>query len=144
MAENQVAQIPSSSSSNTTRRSRFIYGSERDLESASSLFCRICLDTDCREGDELIAPCRCKGSQEFIHRECLDQWRSVGEGFAFTHCYTCKAAFRLQVKEVKYDIVTRVKHKLFVVKDFFLHFLIAQAEHCVDTENLKPTSGPIK
>nr|GLL44864.1 uncharacterized protein LOC109151063 [Ipomoea trifida] len=25
------------------------------------------------------------------------------------------------------NIVTRVKHKLFVVKDFFVHFLIAQA-----------------
>ncbi|XP_019155110.1 PREDICTED: E3 ubiquitin-protein ligase MARCH1-like [Ipomoea nil] len=128
MAENQVAQNPSnSSSSNTTRRSRSIYSTDRDLESASSLSCRICLDSDTREGDQLIAPCRCKGSQEFVHRECLDHWRSIREGFAFTHCSTCKAAFGLQVKEVKYDIVTRLKHKLFVVKDFFVHFLIAQA-----------------
>ncbi|XP_019155115.1 PREDICTED: uncharacterized protein LOC109151980 [Ipomoea nil] len=116
MAENQVAQNPSnSSSSNTTRRCRSIYSSDRDLESASSLSCRICLDSDTREGDELISPCRCKGSQEFVHRECLDHWRSI------------RAAFQLQVKEVKYDIVTRLKHKLFVVKDFFVHFLIAQA-----------------
>lgn len=49
------------------------------------------------------------------------------EGFAFTHCTTCKAAFRLEVKEVKFDMVTRIKHKLFVVRDFFIHFVIAQA-----------------
>ncbi|XP_031096778.1 uncharacterized protein LOC116001016 isoform X3 [Ipomoea triloba] len=79
------------------------------------------------QSDELIAPCLCKGTQEFVHRKCLDHWRSVKEGFAFTHCTTCKAAFRLEVKEVKFDIVTRIKHKLFVVRDFFIHFVIAQA-----------------
>nr|GMD78800.1 E3 ubiquitin-protein ligase MARCH1 [Ipomoea batatas] len=94
-----MPQIPPSSS-NTNLRSRSINTSDRDLESASSLSCRICFDNHTREGDELIAPCRCKGSQEFVHRECLDNWRSVGEGFAFTHCSTCKAAFRLQVKEL--------------------------------------------
>ncbi|XP_019171071.1 PREDICTED: E3 ubiquitin-protein ligase MARCH8-like [Ipomoea nil] len=123
-AQIQLAQIPPSSS-NTNLRSRSITV-EPDLEPGSSVCCRICLETDCRQGDELIAPCLCKGTQEFIHRECLDHWRSVKEGFAFTHCTTCKAAFRLEVKEVKFDIVTRIKHKLFVVRDFFLHFVIAQ------------------
>lgn len=28
-------------------------------------------------GDELISPCRCKGTQQFVHRSCLDHWRSV-------------------------------------------------------------------
>ncbi|XP_031096777.1 uncharacterized protein LOC116001016 isoform X2 [Ipomoea triloba] len=129
-AQIQLPQIPPSSS-NTNLRSRSINTSgitvEPDLESGSSVCCRICLETDVRQGDELIAPCLCKGTQEFVHRKCLDHWRSVKEGFAFTHCTTCKAAFRLEVKEVKFDIVTRIKHKLFVVRDFFIHFVIAQA-----------------
>ncbi len=28
-------------------------------------------------GDELIAPCMCKGTQQLVHRGCLDHWRSV-------------------------------------------------------------------
>lgn len=28
-------------------------------------------------GDELISPCMCKGTQRFVHRSCLDHWRSV-------------------------------------------------------------------
>jgi len=25
----------------------------------------------------LIAPCRCKGTQKYVHRSCLDNWRST-------------------------------------------------------------------
>lgn len=28
-------------------------------------------------GRELIAPCKCKGTSKYVHRECLDQWRAV-------------------------------------------------------------------
>jgi hypothetical protein len=28
-------------------------------------------------GDNLIAPCRCKGTQKYVHRSCLDNWRST-------------------------------------------------------------------
>ncbi|XP_057549743.1 uncharacterized protein LOC130827878 isoform X2 [Amaranthus tricolor] len=36
--------------------------------------CRICLD---HEGEDLIAPCHCKGTQKYVHRSCLDNWRST-------------------------------------------------------------------
>ncbi|XP_057769624.1 uncharacterized protein LOC130989602 isoform X3 [Salvia miltiorrhiza] len=36
--------------------------------------CRICLDA---EGEDLIAPCHCKGTQKYVHRSCLDNWRST-------------------------------------------------------------------
>ncbi|XP_008798098.1 E3 ubiquitin-protein ligase MARCHF1-like isoform X4 [Phoenix dactylifera] len=36
--------------------------------------CRICLDTG---DDDLIAPCQCKGTQKYVHRSCLDNWRST-------------------------------------------------------------------
>lgn len=28
-------------------------------------------------GEDFIAPCKCKGSSKYVHRECLDQWRAV-------------------------------------------------------------------
>ncbi|XP_051148064.1 uncharacterized protein LOC127263131 isoform X2 [Andrographis paniculata] len=36
--------------------------------------CRICFDS---EGEDLIAPCHCKGTQKYVHRSCLDYWRST-------------------------------------------------------------------
>lgn len=28
-------------------------------------------------GEDLIAPCHCKGTQKYVHRSCLDNWRSA-------------------------------------------------------------------
>eukprot|EP00397_Hematodinium_sp_SG-2012_P021384 GEMP01022084.1.p1 GENE.GEMP01022084.1~~GEMP01022084.1.p1 ORF type:complete len:473 (+),score=75.70 GEMP01022084.1:27-1421(+) len=36
--------------------------------------CRICLMEGSDESDPLICPCKCKGSIEFIHLECLRHW----------------------------------------------------------------------
>ncbi|KAI3930634.1 hypothetical protein MKX01_037080 [Papaver californicum] len=49
---------------------------EIDLEAGPSeqIQCRICLETD---GRDIIAPCKCKGTSKFVHRECLDHWRAV-------------------------------------------------------------------
>ncbi|KAJ7521444.1 hypothetical protein O6H91_19G055000 [Diphasiastrum complanatum] len=89
--------------------------------------CRICLEPDSGEsGDELISPCKCKGTQQFVHRSCLDHWRSVKEGFAFSHCTTCKAQFHLR-PEVPEDYSWRkIKFKLFVARDVLLVFLAVQ------------------
>ena len=46
------------------------------------IVCRICLE-NC-ERKEVIAPCKCKGTQKWVHRECLDLWRSVREDKAFS------------------------------------------------------------
>ncbi|MBA0635312.1 hypothetical protein Godav_026117, partial [Gossypium davidsonii] len=50
--------------------------SEIDLEAgpADQIQCRICLETD---GRDFIAPCKCKGTSKYVHRECLDHWRAV-------------------------------------------------------------------
>ncbi|XP_056167800.1 uncharacterized protein LOC115681745 isoform X2 [Syzygium oleosum] len=36
--------------------------------------CRICLENG---GEDLIAPCHCKGTQKYVHRSCLDNWRAT-------------------------------------------------------------------
>ena len=101
---------------------------------------------------ELISPCMCKGTQQFVHRICLDHWRSVKvikinpilkvackiyfggylcdilkqEGFAFSHCTTCKAQFHLQVVKVEDNSWRKIKFRLFVARDVFLVFLAVQ------------------
>ncbi|XP_049392954.1 uncharacterized protein LOC125857413 isoform X2 [Solanum stenotomum] len=46
----------------------------QSLSHAELSQCRICLDN---EGEDLIAPCHCKGTQKYVHRSCLDNWRST-------------------------------------------------------------------
>ncbi|GMP35197.1 hypothetical protein CsSME_00007744 [Camellia sinensis var. sinensis] len=45
-----------------------------NLVNADQPQCRICLDIG---GEDLIAPCHCKGTQKYVHRSCLDNWRST-------------------------------------------------------------------
>lgn len=49
--------------------------------------CRICLENGMRK--EFIAPCKCTGSSKWVHRICLDKWRSVREEKAFHKCTEC-------------------------------------------------------
>uniref|UniRef100_K3XRN4 RING-CH-type domain-containing protein n=1 Tax=Setaria italica TaxID=4555 RepID=K3XRN4_SETIT len=77
--------------------------------------------------DELISPCMCKGTQQFVHRACLDHWRAVKEGTAFSHCTTCKAQFHLRVEFLEDDMRRRMKFQLFVARDIFLVFLAIQS-----------------
>ncbi|KAG2590032.1 hypothetical protein PVAP13_5NG104244 [Panicum virgatum] len=98
-----------------------------DVEASPAACCRICLQPDCARGDELISPCRCKGTQQFVHRTCLDHWRAVKEGTAFSHCTTCEAQFYLRVEFLEDDVCRRMKFQLFVARDVFLIFLAIQA-----------------
>ncbi|XP_039118500.1 E3 ubiquitin-protein ligase MARCHF2 [Dioscorea cayenensis subsp. rotundata] len=85
--------------------------------------CRICLDT---EGDDLIAPCHCKGTQKYVHRSCLDNWRSTKEGFAFAHCTECRAVFILRANVPPDRWWLRLKFQFLVVRDHALIFIIVQ------------------
>lgn len=51
--------------------------------------CRICLDEE--ETDiNFIVPCKCRGSVKYIHRKCLDLWRSQNpQSDNFKRCNTC-------------------------------------------------------
>jgi len=55
--------------------------------------CRICF-----EGGQLIAPCKCRGSQQYVHSRCLEKWRRVvlanliqaPESFSYKDLHNCK------------------------------------------------------
>ncbi|KAL5571492.1 hypothetical protein UlMin_021089 [Ulmus minor] len=68
----------------------------------------------------------CKGTQQFVHRACLDHWHSVKEGFAFSHCTTCKAQFHLRVESFDDNSWREIKFRFFVARDVFLVFLAVQ------------------
>lgn len=44
--------------------------------------------------EELIAPCECRGTMRFVHRECLNQWRTASpRSDSFTRCEQCFASY---------------------------------------------------
>lgn len=100
---------------------------DEEIDAASAACCRICFESESERGDELISPCMCKGTHQFVHRSCLDHWRSVKEGTAFSHCTTCKARFHLRVEFLEDDICRRMKFRLFVARDVITIFLVIQA-----------------
>ncbi|XP_031496296.1 probable E3 ubiquitin ligase SUD1 isoform X1 [Nymphaea colorata] len=85
--------------------------------------CRICLDIG---GEDLIAPCHCRGTQKYVHRSCLDNWRSTKEGFAFAHCTECKATFPLRANVPPQRWWLKLKFRFLVVRDHVLIFVIVQ------------------
>ncbi|TVU04112.1 hypothetical protein EJB05_50324, partial [Eragrostis curvula] len=102
-------------------------GVDAEIETGSAACCRICLESSSGPGCELISPCMCKGTQQFVHRSCLDHWRSVKEGTAFSHCTTCKAQFHLRVQFLEGSRCRKMKFRLFVARDILLVFLAIQA-----------------
>lgn len=85
--------------------------------------CRICLDN---EGEDLIAPCHCKGTQKYVHRSCLDNWRSTKEGFAFAHCTECRARFLLRPNVPSDRWWLRLKFQFLVARDHAFIFIFVQ------------------
>ncbi|THU72163.1 hypothetical protein C4D60_Mb04t09220 [Musa balbisiana] len=95
----------------------------RNLVNQDPPQCRICLDIG---GDDLIAPCYCRGTQKYVHRSCLDNWRSTKEGFAFAHCTECRAVFLLRANVPPDRWWLRLKFQLLVARDHVLIFVIVQ------------------
>lgn len=74
-------------------------------------FCRICLEED---EENLISPCDCKGSCEFVHKECLMEWISQDDR---TECEICKSEF-------KYTMVEENKQQQIIYATNFILWVI--------------------
>ena len=83
--------------------------------------CRICFESQVG----LIAPCRCKGTVKYIHRECLDTWRaSHTTADCFTHCPQCKFEYVIEPYDPNSDKRRKIIYYLYITRDLFLFFLV--------------------
>ena len=58
--------------------------------------CRICMDSGT---DALLSPCRCKGTMQFVHEECLKTWLVSQEGSIDEYkCELCKTELLMEFK----------------------------------------------
>jgi len=61
--------------------------------------CRICLDTGSIRS--LIRPCLCRGSMEYVHQGCLQEWRKIrGQARSHYECDQCHYRYNLRRVDV--------------------------------------------
>ena len=89
--------------------------------------CRICLDTD--NSTDLISPCLCSGGSAFVHRQCLDRWRSENiRGIGFKSCDICHFEYVIESidSDEKAERTRRLKYYFYVTRDTTLLILFIQ------------------
>ena len=91
--------------------------------------CRICLEDDVRAN--VIAPCKCNGGSKWVHRPCLDQWRTMNEDRAFARCTECLENYTLVNRAHDSDspAETTARKRMYclhVTRDFSAMFLLSQ------------------
>ncbi|VIO93696.1 Uncharacterized protein BM_BM3059 [Brugia malayi] len=64
---------------------------EKQMSSVRKLNCRICLEED--NESNLISPCECRGSLQFVHTRCLQHWFDV---MHTRLCQICKTQYELE------------------------------------------------
>ena len=82
--------------------------------------CKICFDSSNSSDNPLINPCNCKGTIEYIHKECLEKWIQLSKNH---NCSVCLIPYRLQYNyssPLKNILITT---KLFAYIYFPLHFI---------------------
>ena len=85
--------------------------------------CRICLEQD---DEEYISPCLCKGTQKYIHRSCLNQWREVNRNNPEKRnsCEICKYKFKFfNANTIDFSKFLLKKKKYYIVHFLFAWFL---------------------
>lgn len=103
--------------------------SPMEADAAAVYTCRICLDESVNRFD-FIAPCNCKGSSQYVHRDCLDKWRSAREDKAFSKCTECLREYKL-ISRVHHDGSSRNTRRLrycyYITRDFSITIGLTQA-----------------
>lgn len=106
--------------------------------------CRICLEND--DIDNLIYPCKCKGSSKFVHKSCLNEWRTTSTNREnFNRCELCHYQYVVSSNEIepnndncctnKYRVLIS-QPAIFYTLYFLFVFLCAQIIGLIDNYSL--------
>ena len=79
--------------------------------------CKFCLDTNNQE--DMISPCYCKGSLEYVHFECLEYYHSVNDDIS-DKCRICQYFYNYD-KEIKYNVFSKLFINFFLL--YFYNFI---------------------
>lgn len=68
--------------------------------------CRICLETD--DEENLCSPCKCIGTQKYVHKECLNKFREQFYNFHVhrLYCAVCKTEYTIECESFTLTVDT--------------------------------------
>ncbi|EME89777.1 uncharacterized protein MYCFIDRAFT_210182 [Pseudocercospora fijiensis CIRAD86] len=74
----------------------FHYDTESTLPAALQPPPKVTYESE--DGGRLLSPCKCKGSQKYVHEGCLDAWRKAdpNQKRNYWECPTCRYRYKLQ------------------------------------------------
>lgn len=90
--------------------------------------CRICWDND--KPDDLISPCLCNGGSAYVHRKCLNDWRSENlHGRSFKFCDVCRFEYVIEtvLTDSKTELIRLLKYHCFVILDSIIIIVLVQS-----------------
>lgn len=91
--------------------------------------CRICLEGPLSRKD-VICPCNCRGSSKWVHRACLDRWRTTREDRAFSRCTECLTDYVLVCRNEDSSAARHKRQRQYIfaiVRDFGGALFLSQA-----------------
>ena len=88
--------------------------------------CRYCMLEDIRSN--LIAPCTCCGTQKYVHRTCLDDWRKMSVNpNSYYKCEVCSFTYVLQQQfTMPISNKTWILYYLYIARDFLALLVMSQ------------------
>ena len=113
-----------------------------NVNNQETYMCRICLEED--SVNNLIYPCKCSGGSKYIHKECLNEWRTTSENRDnMDRCECCHYEYKFKRINDMYESKFSKFCKCFVNAPFLfyamyvgLSILIGQFIYFLDNGNV--------
>lgn len=85
--------------------------------------CRICLETG--DINEMISPCNCRGSSQWVHPECLNEWRMTNQNpRSRDQCEICLFNYIISNDEPKETFIIPILEHSHTFLEFFLSIFV--------------------
>ena len=82
--------------------------------------CRICLEED--DVDNMIYPCKCKGTTKYVHKHCLNEWRTTSENRDnFKRCEMCHYEYKIINEPLNESFCSKILR--YLSSQFFAFYL---------------------
>ena len=82
--------------------------------------CRICLEED--NVDNMIYPCKCKGTTKYVHKHCLNEWRTTSENRDnFKRCEMCHYEYKIINEPLNESFCSKILR--YLSSQFFAFYL---------------------
>ncbi len=87
--------------------------------------CRICLDDD--KPSNMIFPCRCAGTNLYVHDHCLKQWIILSENPEYkTKCPTCQYTYKMNRPNINEDVIKCNSVYIYLSQNFWTSLMFHQ------------------